>query len=177
MRLVPLAAATILFFASLVARADTFVPFQLNATFANGGTISGTVDLDTDSTLAVSSFDTTANLTLVQGNTSYTFSGHNGGFEQVGGTSPYIALGFATTPDQFDLLLPTTSLASFTGGLCTSANPCDGKASQLPLSLFSRIAVTSGTFTEIAATPEPSGVVLLGTGLLGALGAVRRRLA
>ena len=37
--------------------------------------------------------------------------------------------------------------------------------------------IESGTITPVAATPEPSSIALLGTGVIGVAGVLRKRLA
>lgn len=134
--------------------------------FANGttpgSTLSGTVTIDTATGIVQS-----LNLTM-SGLLSYTVSTVGGQGNQISvGTSPYYILGNGGGNNVL-LQLPVTTLVGYTGGvICTTAAPCSGVTSTANGTSF-----TSGSLAT--ATPEPTGVALVG-GLLVGLASLRRR--
>jgi hypothetical protein len=163
---------TVLLSTSLVARADTFELFNLNATLFNGGTLNGTVNLDLSPGNGV---DSVAALTYTLSGVS---SGISGAATSISPVGAYTLLEFSGTAGHLDLLFPTPTpgvLTGFNGGLCDLAFACGGSDSLLiPASQQSGIDIQSGTFAP-AATPELPSFVLLGSGLLGLAGLGRRR--
>lgn len=183
MRLGIILAAAAFCVSALTARADTFETFDLNATFLGAGTITGTVNLDMSGLYTLAS---TADLTYTNGATTVLFNGYNYG---VGETfnSPYIVdftFYNSSFTDIFTLKVPVAtegSLAGFTGGLCTYSDSasCNYTLTELTLAGSYAIGAFSGTFTPDippAATPEPTSLALLGTGILVIAEPVRRRL-
>jgi hypothetical protein len=174
------------------AHADDFTLFNVNLQLANGGTVTGTLDLDETPQKELSSVE---NLSYVlNGSVKGTFTDlpFTGTFTQ---TSPYFTgIDFnsndynAANVGSLDLeiTLPTLSMesfAGFTGGpVCSTSNVCQnyftfdselyGNYVSSPITY-----VSSGELTpvSVSATPEPSDLILLGTGVLGIAGAVRKR--
>ncbi|HZQ42131.1 MAG TPA: PEP-CTERM sorting domain-containing protein [Acidobacteriaceae bacterium] len=177
-------AFALLILASTAAKADTYQLFDLNATLANGGTITGTVNLNLDSTLYYSPDDQYANLVYTLNGTSTDIVGFNGssGSNHLGPETTYDFY-FGPLGTGFVLTLPTTTpftLAGFAGGLCTGS--CAAFNSSIVYNVTNTtqafIWVTSGTFTPdgapVSDIPEPSSLALLGTGLLGIIARLRR---
>ena len=136
-----------------------------NSNFTIGKFLAGGSNLVIDSTLAAKTvasteFVFTGTTNLVNGQ-SYSFTHDDGLTLSIDGVS------YINTPAQ------TVAIASsfvFKGTTGVHSFTLDYASNSLSPS------VLTGSFTPVsAATPEPSSIIMLGTGLLGAAGMVRRR--
>ncbi len=177
MRLAPfLAAATCMLFTPLV-QADAVTTLALNGSLAGGGSVTGTLLLDT-----TQSSITSGQFTVTYGTTTDMISGTPFPNQQPG----YLEETFssALAPDGsigLLLYLPVTTLSGYQGSaVCSLTVFCGpGIATYVVEGGPTGAAVSSQTLTSgsVSITPEPSSFVLFGTGLLCAAGAARRRFA
>ncbi len=157
---------------STSARADTVDTFKLNDVTLTGGTATGTVDIDTTNGTI-----TSEDITVTIGIDSYTFD--DPGVDLAGF---FVYADTFTDPggDTLTLIIPNPIKGYDGGPLCTTADECSTIAGKVTGDFnpagFRTPAndLTGGSL--VPNTPEPSSLVLLGTGVLGVAGAVRRRL-
>lgn len=167
--------AGVLLAGSLICRADVVTTFNVNGTWDNGfgtgsdGSLTGTVTIDV-TTGVVTDIDVVETTTAASalGVSSNTFNGV--GAENPVGSEYIVESGSINLFTE--LVFPTASLIGYTGGdLCSFQNQCDN------LTIYavgvSGPFLESGTVTP--ATPEPGSLALLGTGVLGFAGVLRRR--
>jgi len=182
--LLALAAALIAPLAPQAVLADTIDQFTVSGTYYGGSTLSGTITIDT-TTGVVQAADlawstVVPDLTIFAENT-------------FGPTPPYPAYASIEVSDSVGdfvgLVFPVSSFVDYTGG-----SLCNGYFDSPPLCPYSPgpwatdayegvspsttlVSLETGTvvLTSVVSTPEPSGLLLLSTGLLSLVGVIRRK--
>ena len=177
LRILSFVAAAAVLFASLAAHADTL--YDLNGTLASGTTFTGTIAFSPTGGILNGDTFTAVSLTFSDGSelNSPVFSTPESGEHLV------TQLGtFASSSPTFSLITTEVVTGFVNDPVCTLTQYC---ADELPILNSTLVAsIINGQQVETAslqavptsATPEPSSIALLGTGMVGVAGVVRKRL-
>lgn len=161
MRLRTILAVSVLALMPLLARADSITTFNASGTFTDGATLSGTIDINTTlGTVTGINLVTSAPDSLI-----FNFIQSQG---QLTSNIFYVQGGTAASG------LPNLNLGIWAGSLVGYSGGGLYPGSDIWYSNSNIIVLQSGDLTP-SAVPEPATFALLGTGLLGLAGAVRRK--
>lgn len=139
--------------------------FNVDANFSNGGTITGQLFFSTFTDTFIGDELTASGFA----------AGANGAFTNIPSQGSDSGVDYVLDivgPSSLELSLPVANPAGYSGPICSAGTDCLAGSTN-----YDGVFTTSGTFEPaVAATPEPSGILLLATGLLGIGMLIRRNL-
>jgi hypothetical protein len=159
--------------APVAAYGDTVNTFDLTGTLASGGTMEGSFLIDT--TLGEV---TGGNFTVERSGVTYTDSNLiNQSWASYPAKYIYDAIFSGSNGSVIQIVFLTTNLSTYAGGgICDDAHYCGGFETTFETVGNPFDNVADGTITPAGPVPEPSSLELLGTGIVGSLVLLRRKL-